>query len=149
MGVPFLKYTPRFPRPTDADEYVVLSGQHSLLAMRRRAEDYEKDLLQVPKELQMVSATILAPNTPPAVRELAAGDAQATQATIRELTIPEFARLLLKEWQRDPAEGTDKGRQRLALAYRKSGWDRSMDIVCPLPCPSCPFCACHALCYQQ
>jgi hypothetical protein len=114
----------------------VLSGQHSVLALRRVAEQYVADLLEVPPTIHSVMAVVLRPQTPPEIRELASGDAQAVQAQVKEVTIPEFARLLLTEYERNPhPEG--KG-HRLALAYRKSGWDRAQSTVrVPAPGPLC------------
>ena len=107
----------------------MLSGQHSVLVLRRRADDYVKDLLEVPEELQAVAAVVLAHQTPPDVRQLAAGDAQAAQATTRELTITDFVRILVREWEASPVDHDKDNRLRLAKAYRKSGWRREQDIV--------------------
>ena len=83
-----------------ADEFVVLSGQHTFLAMQRRANDYRSEMLAVPRKLEFVSNTILAPGTPLNIREFASGDAQAVQSAVQAVTIPEFAALLHREKER-------------------------------------------------
>ena len=108
---------------------MVVSGQHSVLALRRRAADYEREGLTAPDLLLAVSAVVLRPDTPLKIRELAAGDAQAAQGLVRDLTIPEFTRLLLTEWGRDKTAGAQARQRRLMLAYHKSGWRRNVSPV--------------------
>ena len=119
-----------FTHVADGDEYLVLSGQHSVLALRRRADDFQRDMVQVPDEYLFVNAVVLEHRTPPGLRQLAAGDAQSAQSNIRELTVTEFTRILLLEWEADPVDDDQQNRLRLAKAYRKSGWRRDLDMVC-------------------
>ena len=110
-----------------ADEYYVLSGQHVVEAIRQRAGDYQRDQQRVPPVFKQVSATVLRPDTPLRIRQLAAGDAQAQQGSIRQLSIADFAELLLE------TQGELDERKRLAEAYRMSGWDRNKLMVCSVP----------------
>ena len=96
-------------------DYIVLSGQHITEALRRRQADYRDNLLDVLDEYLYVLATVLDPGTDVATRELAAGDALESEMGVRVVTIPQFASLILS------CQGAGDKRERLALAWRKSG----------------------------
>ena len=115
---------------------MVLSGQHSVEAMRRRAEDYARDNRSVPEVFEKVCAVVLGPDTPLDVRQIVSGDAQNAQSLVRPLTIGEFAQLLLKEQSLNPQTTEDAAKKRLYRAYRKSGWERRVTPV--YPCSSSP-----------
>ena len=97
----------------------MLSGQHITEALKRRQEDYVRERRVVPEVYRKVRATVLAPDTPLSARQMYAGDVQNAQTAVQALTIPEFAQLLLRE--RDLPTQAD----RLAMAFRKSGWQRT------------------------
>ena len=112
------------PSPFTVDDYIVLSGQHLLEALRRRGADFVAEKLDVPRQYEYVLATILKPETPIDARQAVAGDAQAAQMAVRAITIPEFASLLLT-CSAEP----DKAK-RLGKAWGKAGWDRTARLVC-------------------
>ena len=101
----------------------MLSGQHITEAVRRRADDYRRELRDVPYELLHVYATVYKPDTPKAVRQLAAGEGQAVQTTTDELTYAQFAALILAS-----SDVKDK-RKRLGTAWLKAGWNRTTPLV--------------------
>ena len=108
------------------DEFVVISGQHTVQALRRRAEDYQREKYAVPKPFTTVVATILKPQTPLKVRQLAAANEQAAQTMVKSLTVPDFAEVILL------CQGTFGKRERLLEAWEKSGWNRLVKKVCSL-----------------
>ena len=59
-----------------ADKYVVLSGQHTVLALQLKADEYKADGLTVPSSLRSILTVVQEPKSPRPLRELASMDAQ-------------------------------------------------------------------------
>jgi len=110
------------------EDYIILSGQHITEALRQRQGDYVDNLMDIPTEYMHVRATVLEPATDKETRELAAGDAQAVQMAVQMVTIPQFAALLLG------CSHVLEKKDRLGMAWRKSGWARDVKLVCSNNC---------------
>lgn len=77
------------------DDFVVLGGQHLCEALKKRAEEYEKQGLDAPEPFLKVVCRVLRHDTPVGVRQMAAGDNQAAQLSVQQLSLVDFARLFL------------------------------------------------------
>ena len=77
------------------DDYLVISGQTSLEALKRIKRDLLEQRRDVPKVVEEVSARIMRYDTPLAIRQFAAGDAQAAQTQVDVLDLADVARLFL------------------------------------------------------
>ena len=93
--------------------------------------------LPMPQHLEFVRATVLLHSTPVGDRQVLAGDSQFAQSSVEPLRLSEFCALLLSG---DVATIPEPER-RLAVAIRKSGYDRTKRVVCPAPFPA--LLACH------
>ena len=73
----------------------MLSGQHLVEALRRRAGDYDAQDLDPPAPYLRLVCRVLKYDTPVGIRQLAAGDAQMAQSTVQALSLLDFGRLFL------------------------------------------------------
>lgn len=87
-------HTP-LPSVSAEEEYVVISGQTSVEALRMLQADLLAEHRDVPTVVQEVIARILKPETPVPVRQYAAGDAQAAQCMVDPLDLVDVARLFM------------------------------------------------------
>ena len=99
-----------------------------VLALQRRAASLRMQGLEVPFSTGFVVAAVMRRGTPDHVLRRVIGDEQARQSSVRRISIPDFARLLLLEHQR--TDRSDSHAVRLEEAYLQAGWDRSLPLVC-------------------
>ena len=108
----------------------VISGQHTVKALMELRRLALMGNSQLPEWLQVVSATMLKPETPVHWRQTIAGDEQYRQGRAKALRLSDLAVHLLGTPEVRDCSNT---MTRLLMALRKCGFDRGENVVCPSP----------------